>query len=139
MNKKRNFYLDKRGELTLLQEYLIFILVNLLFFAVFALFIYSKSNGANVLEEKYAKNIALLIDASIPIMKMKLNMEDAFDVAEKNKVSRDEIVKISGNQVIVNLGSSKGYSYRFFNNFAVTAYADSYPNKNYLINVNGYN
>ncbi|MFA5071410.1 MAG: hypothetical protein WC511_03535 [Candidatus Pacearchaeota archaeon] len=122
----------------LLQKYVIFIVLNLIFMSVLLFFISSKINGVSVLEESYSKNIALLIDASTPIMEMKLNMGDAFDLVEKNKISRDEIVKIENNSVIVKLSATSGYTYNFFNDVDVTAYADIYPSKNYLIKINGY-
>jgi hypothetical protein len=128
---------NRRGA-ELLQQYVIFIVLNLIFMSVLLFFISSKINGVSVLEESYSKNIALLIDASTPIMEMKLNMEDAFDLAEKNKISRDEIVKIENNSVIVKLSATSGYTYGFFNDVDVTAYADIYPSKNYLIKINGY-
>jgi hypothetical protein len=71
-------------------------------------------------------------------MEMKINMEKAFDLAEKNEISRDEIVKIENNSVKIKLSANSGYEYRFFNDVDVTAYADIYPSKNYIIKINGY-
>jgi len=100
--------------------------------------VHIKINGAVILEQSYSKNIALLIDASTPVMDMKLNMDKAFDLAEKNKIPRDEIVQIENNIVTVRLSQKGGYSYSFFNDVDVSAYADIYPNKNYIIKINGY-
>lgn len=136
--KKRNFISDKKGSSDLLQEYIIFIVLNLVFLSVIIGFLIIKSNNASVLEQSYAKNIALLIDASVPTMEMKISMEQAFNHAEKKNIPRDEIVKIVDNNVTVNLGSNIGYSYSFFNDVDVSVYADIYPNKNYIIKINGY-
>ncbi len=127
---------NKRG--VILLENVIFVILNLVFISILILFLFRQGNGAGVLEQSYAKNIALLIDASKPVMEMKLNMEDAFDLAEKNGIARDDIVKREGNIIIVKLSEKGGYEYSFFNNVDVTAYPDIYPEKNYIIKINGY-
>ena len=75
---------NKRG--SILTENIIFIVLNLAFITILLLFLFSKSGGAPILEEKYAKQIALLIDASEPIMTITLDMEDAIKVAKKVKI-----------------------------------------------------
>jgi hypothetical protein len=131
--------IKKRGKKgTILVENVIFIILNVIFLMILILFIYRQGNGAVVLEQSYAKNIALLIDAGKPIMEMKLNMEDAMALAEKNGVNREEIVKITGNLVTVKLSEKGGYSYSFFKNVDVTTYPDVPTEKNYVIKINGY-
>lgn len=132
MKKRR----DKKG--TILLENVIFIILNLVYITILVLFLFRQGNGAIILEQSYAKNIALLIDSSKPIMEMKLGMEDAMDLAEKNGVSREEIVKINGNIVKVKLSEQGGYDYSFFNNVDVSVYPDVFPEKNYIIKINGY-
>ena len=131
--KKR---MNKRG--TILVENVIFIVLNLIFLTILLTFLYRQGNGAIVLEQSYAKNIALLIDSSKPVMEMKLNMEDAMKLAESNNVKREEIVTIKDNIVIVKLSEKGGYQYSFFNNVDVTAYPDISPGTNYIIKINGY-
>jgi hypothetical protein len=128
--------MKKRG--TILLENIIFIILNLAFLTILILFLFRQGSGAIVLEQSYAKNIALLVDSAKPITEMKLNMEDAMNLAEKNGIAREEIVKISGNVVTVKLTSKGGYQYSFFNNVDVTAYPDVSPEKNYVIKINGY-
>jgi hypothetical protein len=127
----------KKGS-TLLVENVIFILLNLAFIAILVLFVLKQGSGAIVQEQSYAKNIAFLIDEGKPVMEMKLNMQDAFDLAKKNGINREDIVKITGNIVTVKLSSRGGYQYSFFNNVDVTVYPDAYPEKNYIIKINGY-
>ncbi len=127
---------NKRG--VILVENVIFIILNLLFISILILFLSRQGNGAVVLEQSYAKNIALLVDSSKPVMEMKLNMEDAFELAEKNGVEREEIVKITGNTITVKLSEKGGYDYSFFNDVDVTLYPDAFPEKNYIIKINGY-
>ena len=128
--------MNKRG--TILVENVIFIVLNLIFLTILLVFLYRQGNGAIVLEQSYAKNIALVIDASKPVMEMKINMEDAMKIAESNNVKREDIVKIIDNIVIVKLSEKGGYQYSFFNNVDVTAYPDISPETNYIIKINSY-
>ena len=130
--------MKKRG--VILVENIIFIILNILFISILLLFLFKQGNGAIVLEQGYAKNIALLIDASNPIMEMKLNMKKGFDLAEKNGLKREDIVKIDSdrNIVTVRLSDKGGYEYSFFNNVDATVYPDIFPENNYIIKINGY-
>ncbi len=128
--------MKKRG--TILVENVIFIVLNLLFLSILMLFLFRQGSGAVLLEQSYSKNIALLIDSAKPVMDLKLNMQDAFELAEKNGVAREEIVKIIGNSVSVKLSPEGGYQYSFFNDVDVSVYPDIFPNQNYLIKINGY-
>lgn len=127
---------NKRGQI--LVDNVIFIILNILVLTILILFIYRQGNGAVFLEQSYAKNIALLIDAARPGMEMKLDMSNAIDLAEKSGLNRSEIVQINGNIVQVKLSKNGGYEYSFFNNVDVSAYPDAYPQKNYIIKINGY-
>ena len=126
----------KKGQMVV--SNVIFIVLNLLFLSILTLFIYKQGNGAIVLEQSYAKNIALLIDSAKPITEMKLNMKDAFELAEKNGISREEIVTINENLITVKLTENSGYDYSFFNNVDVTVYPDLISENNYIIQINGY-
>ena len=109
--------MEKKGKKgNILTENIIFIVLNLVFITILLLFLFSKAGGTAVLEEKYAKQIALLIDASEPIMTIDLNMEDALEAAEKENFPLGQVVEINNNIVTVRLKEeSKGYSYSFFN------------------------
>ena len=130
--------LEKNKSGTILIENVIFIVLNILFLVILILFLYRQGNGAIVLEQSYAKSIALLIDSAKPITEMKLNMDDAFILAQKNGVKPEDIVKITGNIVTVKLSDKGGYEYSFFNNVDVTTDPDISPNKNDIIKINGY-
>jgi len=126
---------NKRGMLT---QDVMAIVLTLIFFAVVEGFIFLQGNGAIVLEQSYAKNIALLIDSAKPITEMKLNMEDAFKLAKRNGIAREDIVKIENNLVTVKLSNTGGYGYSFFNTVDVTTYPDLISENNYVIQINGY-
>lgn len=138
MKKKGFFYKKNKEGSTMLLENIIFILLNLVVALILTLFLLRQGNGITILEQSYAKNIALLIDEGKPVTEMKLNMQDAFDLAQKNGISKEDIVKITGNIVTVKLSSKSGYQYSFFNNVDATVYPDIFPEKNYIIKINGY-
>ncbi|GAJ02310.1 unnamed protein product [marine sediment metagenome] len=54
--------MKKRG--TILAENIIFITLNILFLVILILFIWKQGAGAIVLEQSYAKQIALLVDST---------------------------------------------------------------------------
>jgi len=109
---------NKKGNI--LTENIIFIVLNLAFLIILLVFLFSKTGGAAVLEEKYAKQIALIVDAAEPGMTIDLEMGDAVKIAEKEKFPLSQMVTRNGNIINVRLREgSRGYSYSFFNDVAV--------------------
>jgi len=117
--KKMSFFSynfsPKNRKGTILMENLIFIILNLVFLSILILFLFSKMGGAAVLEERYAKQIALLLDSAKPGMTISLDMEDAIQKAEKEEWPADKVVTIEENVVTVKLREKGGYSYSYFN------------------------
>ena len=113
--------MKKRGKrASILTENMVFMLLNLAFIIILILFIAKQGAGAIVLEQSYAKQIALLIDYSKPVMVIKLDMGEAMEVAKENGIIDPlEIVKINENIVTVKLSEKGGYSYAFFNDVEV--------------------
>jgi len=116
--------LDKRGN-NVLTENLLFIILNFVFLTILIIFLVSKVGNVAVLEEKYAKQIAMVIDSAKSTMEINIDMEDAFKEADKNGLKGKEFVFINNNENIVNVNlreGGKGYSYSFFNNVDVSVY-----------------
>ena len=132
--------MKNRGQI--LVENVVFIILNLVFLTILILFIYSKSGSEALLEEKYSKQIALIIDSAKPQTEIHLNMKDAIEKA-KNKWGEDKIgkiVSISGNIVTVKLREKGENSYSFFNDVDVSVYHDNQKNiEEYVIIINKYN
>lgn len=131
---------NKRGT-TLLVENIVFIILNLVFIAILIFFLISKSGGAAVLEEKYAKEIALVLDSAKPGMLITLNVADAIKAGKSGLGDNniDDIISINKNVVTVKLRENGGYSYSFFNNIILT---NNYLNKDseeYVIVTGDYN
>jgi hypothetical protein len=115
--------MNKKGNI--LTENIIFIVLNLVFITILFIFLFSKTGAAAILEEKYAKQIALIIDAAEPGMIIDLNMGDAIKRANKENFPLGQIVTKNGNTINVRLREgSQGYSYSFFNDVDVNAHFD---------------
>jgi len=114
--------MKKRG--TILVENVIFIILNLLFLSILVLFLVKQGSGAIVLEETYAKQIAMIANSATPTMLIKIDMEKGMKLAEKNGISINESVRITGNVVTVKLSERGGYNYAFFNNIEVSSFAE---------------
>lgn len=116
----------KMNRKAILYENIIFLVLNLVFFAVLLFFIIHSAGGKAVVQEKYAKQIALLIDEAKPGTKIWLDMEDAQKIAEKNNFDKNNIVRIDdeNKKVIVSLEKGGGYSYSFFNDVEVDVRPD---------------
>ena len=110
--------MNKKGGIIVLEE-VIFILLNLMFFAIFLFFVINSSSGAFVLEQFYAKQIALLIDTSKPGTIISLDITDAYNLAEKNNVDSNKIVSTQDGHVIVQLSRSRTYKFPFFSDVIV--------------------
>ncbi|VVB83467.1 Uncharacterised protein [uncultured archaeon] len=137
---KKRAVRDKNG--VILIDNIVFIVLDLIFLAILVLFLYKQGSGAVMMEQAYAKNAVLLIDAGKPGMLMKLNMADAIAIAAGNGISKENIIKINGNVVTVKLSDKSSYSYSFFNNVDASAYPDVQAEDtkdNYIIKINKYN
>ncbi|GIU68526.1 MAG: hypothetical protein KatS3mg001_376 [Candidatus Pacearchaeota archaeon] len=119
----------KKKKANIITENIIFLILNLTFITILILFLFSKTSNESVLEEKYAKKIALLLDAAEPGMIIFLDMKDAIDLAKKNGIKAEEIVKINKNIVTVKLSEDGGYSYSFFNNLDFGEKSNFYVNE----------
>ena len=75
---------DKKGG-TFLLSTTMFIVLNIIFFILLVIFVYRSSTGALVYEQTFAKQIALLLDASEPGMKIVVDVGKLNGLAEDNK------------------------------------------------------
>jgi lipoprotein signal peptidase len=113
---------NKRGEILI--ENVLFILLTTIFIFLLILFLIKQGNGTIVLEQIYAKEIALSIDYAKPIMLIKIDMEKGLNIAKKNGIDFNNVVQITDNVVKVKLSQNSGYTYSFFNDVEVGAYPD---------------
>jgi hypothetical protein len=129
--------MNKRGA-NILIENIVFLILNLVFLTILIFFVFSRMGGTAVLEEQYAKQIALMVDSAKPGMVIKLDMKKGFDKSDKVKWGRENVVSISENIVTVKLSEKSGYSYSFFNDVDVSAYPDIVESNYHIIKINEY-
>ncbi len=110
--------MNKRGNI--LTENIIFIILNFIFLSILIVFIFSQTGSAARLEEQYAKQIALMIDASEPGMILTLDVERAIREAGDNY--KKEFIFIEDNLVRVQLREKGGYTYSYFKDYNVNPY-----------------
>jgi hypothetical protein len=122
--RSRNIFFVRNQKGEILVENVIFIVLNILFISILAIFVVKQSSGVVVIEQTSAKNIALIIDSAKPVSVISLDMSKQKSIAEKNGIALENIVKISGNSVYVKLSSQTGYEYSFFNDVDVSIYPD---------------
>ena len=105
---------NKRGDIGDLigLEETIFLILNIIFFAILLIFVYNAGSRAFVYEESYAKQIVSIIDNSKPGMNILLDVKAGLEVGRKNGF-KEFIVKNDENLIEVKL-SRNGYSYKYF-------------------------
>lgn len=113
---------DKRG-MGLLLSTIIFIVLNLVFFASLFLFIGVKSTGVSLHEQVYAKQIALLIDGAKPGTSIEVDIYKLYEIAKKNEYQpAKSLVEINSQEKEVKVKLTergKGYSFKHFNDALV--------------------
>lgn len=128
--------MKKNRKANILTENVIFIVLNLVFLSILILFLFSRLGSAAVLEEEYAKQIALIVDSAKSGMTIHLNMEDAIETALDEGRNLNEVVLIHDNIITVQLREKGGYSYSFFNDVQVNVNLDTTNNKEYFFVIN---
>ena len=110
---------NKRGDIGDLigLEETIFLILNIIFFAILLIFVYNAGSRAFVYEESYVKQIVSIIDNSKPGMNILLDVKAGLEVGRKNGF-KEFIVKNDENLIIVKLSKS-GYSYRYFSDYEI--------------------
>lgn len=101
--------MNKKG-VNVLYSTMIFIILNLLFFSAMFLFVQRTTDNVSFTEQKYAKQIGVLVDAAKPGTIISINVNDFRDYIEKYSLNEEEIVSINDN---VNVKLSRGEGYDF--------------------------
>ncbi len=117
--------MNKKAD-SIVLETTIFIILNLVFFAVIGTFAYNSGSKEFIYEQVYAKQISLVIDNAKPDMAILLNAEDLAKFAKKNNKPLSEVISVDENTktIKVNLKKTGGYSYRYFSNSKVKVSLD---------------
>lgn len=99
----------------MLSSVVIFLILNVIFFAAMLFFIAWAGTGVSIKEQIYAKEIALLIDQAKPGTTITMNISELYNLAEKNKYKEIPFnINYEENKITVKLIEGKGYSYYYF-------------------------
>ena len=121
--------MKKRG--TILVENVIFIILNLLFLIILILFIAKQGSGAIIVEQSYAKQIALLIDSAKPISIIELNMDQVEATEYMRKTAKD-----FGHNLAYGVGNDMSTAfYTHINNQLVQFWPDGHNGQLVLIHI----
>jgi len=118
MQIKRGLIRDKKA-IEIIYPSLIFIILNLIFISMLFVFVMRSPGHAVAYEQIYAKKIALLIDRAKPGMEISLDVGEAQEIAEKNKINSENILEIKNNKVFVSLAEGGAYSFNYFSEYDV--------------------
>jgi len=113
----------------------IFIILNVVFLSVIALYITRAGNTASIFEETYAKQIALFIDGAKPGTRVELDVSEVFSIGRD--LDFEPIIKINceENQVITQFSKSGGYKFEYFSDLKKCESSLDKINEKLIINV----
>lgn len=107
---------SKKG-VTWLEKTVIFLILNVVFFAALFIFVARAGTELEVKEQIYAKQFALMIDRAKLGTTLSLNLTELYDLAEKNKYNGRVVdLNVNDGSITVMLQSGKGYTQDFFTN-----------------------
>ena len=120
---------NKKGDI--IYPIVIFIVLNIVFFATILIFVTRSTSGAGTYEQLYAKEIALVIDGAKPGTEVFIDMSNAIELVKKLQKEKEgaggfkileEAVKIdkTSNKITVNILGNGGYSFRYFSGYDVS-------------------
>jgi len=95
-------------------EELIFIILNFVFFAILLFFVVRSGSVDSILEEVYAKKIALVMDSMKPGMSIEVKADNLLSQIEKNKFTRFPVIFENNRVIVVTSEKTKGYSFEYF-------------------------
>lgn len=114
--------LNKKGDF--LHESAIWIILNIVFFVGLVGFIYIQSSSNFLLAQKTSKQIALIIDASLPGTEIDMDISEEIFQADENNIVSPIKIDNEKNLVIVELEEDREYKYHFFNDVYVDVKID---------------
>jgi hypothetical protein len=121
--------MNKRGD-TVIYETVIFVVLNVAFFAVMLLFIWRAASDSVVYEQAYSKEVALMIsnakpgltyffDMRVPIAMVKDNKWMKSSLSDKEILNKLITIKSEDNLVIATFTTNGGHSFRYFTDYDV--------------------
>jgi len=102
-------------------ETVIFFILNIFFFAALLFFIARVSSGDAIIEENYAKTLALTIDSMKPHSEVWVDLQLLYEVSDKNKFDKNNVItfNLKDHVVTVKVRPGQGYSFHYFSDLLV--------------------
>jgi len=119
LDVKSGFFKMNKKAIELLGETSIYIIFTLAFLAILILFITLQSSPKMLLQQKTAKQVALLIDASRAGTEIKIDIEEFLDNVEKGFNKKPIRVDNDLNIVTAQLSDNDFYKYSYFNDLNI--------------------
>ncbi|MFW5846808.1 MAG: hypothetical protein ACOCUU_01490 [Nanoarchaeota archaeon] len=123
-----NLFKNKKSQ-TDTQGRVMFFLLNIAFFSILLIWVWSASNGAFIYEEAYAKEISFIADKGKPGMHFELDFSKALKKGEKNNIPKEKMISVDNkeNTILVKL-SDRGFEYKFFTDSYIQSYVGAGKN-----------
>lgn len=96
----------------------IFIILNVAFFAMLLYFVRDRCLGENIKEKILTRQIALLINSAEPETLLIFNVQEYLKIAKENKIQEQDFIKIENGLVSVALNGDKS-NYPFFSDYKI--------------------
>jgi hypothetical protein len=113
------------GEELMMPE-IVLLLATLMIFGAMLVFVAKAGSSALFYEEVYAKEIALLVENSVPGQTYEIDVTNAMEIAKKGKINLEVfshgflVYNETDNSVNVKIGSSGGYKFVYFSKINLT-------------------
>jgi hypothetical protein len=121
--------MNKKGD-TVAYEVIIFVVLNVAFFAVMLIFIWRAGSGSAIFEQAYSKEIAMMISSAKPGMSYFFDMRQPIQIIKSEKwmspalddakiLQKIITIKPEENLVTATFITNGGHSFRYFTNYDV--------------------
>lgn len=111
---------SKRAGENILPGTIIFLLLNILFFSMMLFFVYRAGTGSSMIEKKYCREIALIIDSMKIGTEADISLEQVFESAKSNGfLNTGQNVfsfDFQNNTITIRTAKGYGHSYSYFTN-----------------------
>lgn len=124
---------NKRG-INLMLANVMFLVINALAFSGAFAAVSRVGTTATAFEESYAKQIALLIDASKPGTKIEIDVSDLAIIANERAFYPTVQLNCAENEIFVKLTSTSGYTYKYFTQLEKCDYELDLGKRKFTIN-----
>lgn len=113
----------KKGD-EILTEELIFIILNSIFFISLIFFVINSGSSDSVIEETYAKKIAIILDSMNSNMEVNISVDVLLEAMEDNELLNFIPVSAQGNFVKVSVRKDSSYTFSYFSSVSPKFFLD---------------